>query len=191
MIILFSEYVVRVINLSLILFNISFGIYSIPKESKYAAVFLLINNETQCVPLLCLSLRFVTYILISILLKGYSGTKNFPRSIMTPLPVMPFTTEEITGCTTEGAKSAKKAARNPLSCFFIYCFTASVTQSINTSEYFNDFTILIILSKSSFEINKVNPFPALTALFPLSFKVILHLKLHLKLYCLLIQLIYL
>ena len=50
-----------VIDLSLILFNTSWGIYSIPKESKYAAVFLSINNETQCVPLLCLSSRFMTY----------------------------------------------------------------------------------------------------------------------------------
>ena len=31
------------------------------KESKYTAVFLSINNETQCAPLLFLSPRFVTY----------------------------------------------------------------------------------------------------------------------------------
>ena len=32
---------------------------------------------------------------------------------MTPFPVMPFSTEEITDCTTEAAKGANKAARNP------------------------------------------------------------------------------
>ena len=63
-------------------------------------VFLSINNETQCAPLLCLSLRFMTYgpsivlgnlslqktslnlglqlkyLAISILLKGWSGTRS-------------------------------------------------------------------------------------------------------------------
>ena len=52
-----------VIDLSLILFNTSWGIYSIPKESKYAAVFLSINNESRCFFLLYLSLRFMTYTL--------------------------------------------------------------------------------------------------------------------------------
>ena len=75
--------------------------YSITKESKYKAVFLLINNKTQCVPFLCLSSRFMTYapscilgklspeqtplnlvssfkyLVILILLKGLSRTKNF------------------------------------------------------------------------------------------------------------------
>ena len=31
------------------------------KKSKYTAIFLLINNETQCVPLLFLTLKFMTY----------------------------------------------------------------------------------------------------------------------------------
>ena len=53
--------ILRVIDLSLILVNTSRGIYSIPKESKYIARFLSINNETQCVPLLYLSLRFMTF----------------------------------------------------------------------------------------------------------------------------------
>ena len=52
----------RVINLSLILFNTSWGIYSIPKESKYTAKFLSINNEIQCAPLLFLSSGFMTYV---------------------------------------------------------------------------------------------------------------------------------
>ena len=44
-----------VIDLSLILFYTSTGIYQIP-----TAKFLSINNETQCAPLLILSLRFLT-----------------------------------------------------------------------------------------------------------------------------------
>ena len=45
----------------MILFNTSWGTYSISKESKYAAKFLSINNETQCGTLLFLSSRFITY----------------------------------------------------------------------------------------------------------------------------------
>ena len=37
------------IDLSLFLLNASWGIYWIPRKSKYAAVFLSINNKTQCV----------------------------------------------------------------------------------------------------------------------------------------------
>ena len=48
-------------DLSLILFNVSWGIYSVPKESKYTGAFLSVNDETQCVPSLFLSLRFMTY----------------------------------------------------------------------------------------------------------------------------------
>ena len=47
--------------LSLILRNTSYVIYSGPKESKYPAIFLSINNEKQCVPLLCLSSGSITY----------------------------------------------------------------------------------------------------------------------------------
>ena len=88
---------------------------------------------------------------------------------MTPLPVMPFTTEETTGCTTEAAKGANKAPRNLPSCFLVSYVTAPATLSINTSESSNDITILIISSKSSFEMDKVNPFLAVTAPFPLTF----------------------
>ena len=42
-------------------FNTSWGIYSVPKQSKYTATFLSINNETQCVSLLCLSSRFMIF----------------------------------------------------------------------------------------------------------------------------------
>ena len=88
-------------DLSLILLNTSCEIYSIPSKLKYTTVFLSINNETQCIPLLCLSSKFLTYarsfivgklsfeklplnlasylkyLVFSILLKGWSGTKNF------------------------------------------------------------------------------------------------------------------
>ena len=53
--------------------------------------------------------------------------------------------------------------------FFILCFTVSVTPSINTPESFNDFMTLIISFISSFDINKVNLFPVLTAPFQLIF----------------------
>ena len=48
---------------------------------------------------------------------------------------------------------------------FISCFPVSVTPSINTTKSSNDFISLIILFISSFEVNKVNYFPALTAPF--------------------------
>ena len=56
-------------DLSLILFNNPCGISSMPKESQYAVVFLSRNNETKCIPLLCLSSRFVTYAPFFILAK--------------------------------------------------------------------------------------------------------------------------
>ena len=79
--------------------------------------------------------------------------------------VTPFTTEEARGCTTEATKGADETTRNPTS----FCFTA-----------------LII---SSFEMNKVNPFLLFQVLFHLLFFQIylLHLKLNLKLYCLVNQ----
>ena len=41
--------------------NNSCAIYSIPKESKYTAVYMSVNNETQCVSSLFLLLMFLTY----------------------------------------------------------------------------------------------------------------------------------
>ena len=64
-------------------------------------------------------------------------------------------------------KGLKVLTKKSTFLFFISCFTASVTQSINTLESSNDFKILIISFISSFEIEKVNPFPALRAPFPL------------------------
>ena len=87
-------------------------------------------------------------------------------ALLTPLPLI--TTEEMTGCTNEGAN---KVPRNPPSCcfFLISCFTVSVTPSIDTLESSNEFIILIISFISLFGVNKVHPFPALTAPFPLTF----------------------
>ena len=79
------------------------------------------------------------------------------------------------------AKGANKAPRNLLYCFFISCFTVSVNPSINTSKSSNDFMILIISFISSFKINKVNPFPALTAPFPLIFLTNLSIAFEVKL----------
>ena len=92
----------------------------------------------------------------------------FP-AFLSPLSLIPFTTEEITGSTIEAGKGANKAPRNSPSCFFISCFTVLVPPSINTPEFSYDFIILLISFISSFEINKVNPFPVLTVPFPLIF----------------------
>ena len=45
---------------------------------------------------------------MSILLKAWSGTKTFFF-----IPIKPFTTAEITGCTSEAVKRANKAPRSP------------------------------------------------------------------------------
>ena len=47
-------------------------------------------------------------------------------ALLTPLPVIPFTTEEITGCSNEAAKGANKSGRNFISRCFILCFTVSI-----------------------------------------------------------------
>ena len=68
------------IHLSLTLFNTSWGIYSTPKKSKETAVFLIIINETQSVPLFSLSSRFMTYapslFLVNYLLKKKKKKKK-------------------------------------------------------------------------------------------------------------------
>ena len=90
-------------------------------------------------------------------------------ALLTPYPLIPFTTEQITGSTTEAAKGVNKAPRNLPSCFLILCFTVSVTPSINIPESSNDLMILMKSFISSFEINKANHFPVLTAPVPLIF----------------------
>ena len=59
-------------------------------------------------------------------------------------------------------------------------YTVSVTASINTPKSFDDFIILISFI-SSFEINEANPFPALTAPFPLIFRSYLFIALGIEL----------
>ena len=102
-------------------------------------------------------------------------------ALLTPLPHIPFTIEEIPGCTNEAAKGAHKAGRNPPSWFFYFVFTISVTSSINTFDYSNDFMILTISFISSFEINNVKTFTALTTPFPLIFLSNLFIALEAKL----------
>ena len=62
-----------VIHWSLILFNTCCEIYLIPNESKYKAVFLSINNETQCASLLLFSSRFTKHAPPFILSKLFLG----------------------------------------------------------------------------------------------------------------------
>ena len=78
------------------------------------------------------------------------------------------------------AKGANKAPRNRPSCFFISCFTVSITPSINTPESSNNFIILVISFISSFEISKVNPLFTLTDPFPLIFLSNLFITLEVK-----------
>ena len=90
----------------LILFNASCEIYSIPKELNYEAVFLSINNETECVPLFFWLWGFTKYarsfilgklfiektslylgsklkqLVISTVLKEWSWTKSFYTYIL-------------------------------------------------------------------------------------------------------------
>ena len=65
--------------------------------------------------------------------------------------------------------------------FFISWFTVSVIPSINIPEFSNKLIILIISFISSFEINKVNLFPALTVPFPLIFLSNLFIAIEVKL----------
>ena len=90
----------------------------------------------------------------------------FP-ALLTPLSVTVFINQGVTGAVTEASKCGIIAARNPLTCIFIWSFTISVAPSINRPDFCNDSMILIILSIPSYEINKVNPLPALTTPSPL------------------------
>ena len=50
-------------------------------------------------------------------------------ALLNALPIIPLTTEEITGCTNEAAKGANKATGN-LFRFFISCFIVSVLHQL-------------------------------------------------------------
>ena len=73
-------------------------------------------------------------------------------AFLTPLLLIPFTTEEITGCTNEASTGVDKIPKKLPSCCFISCFTVSVTPLINRTESSNDFLMLMIPFISSFEI---------------------------------------
>ena len=100
--------------------------------------------------------------------QNYKFLSIYPLSaILTPFPLITFTTEEITGCANEATKGPNKGPRKPPSffCYFIfYCFSNSINQI-----HLNLLMILIISFFSPFKINKINLFPALTASFPLFF----------------------
>ena len=80
---------------------------------------------------------------------------NSLPALLTPLPLIPFTIEEITSCTSESTNGASKAPGNLPYCFFISCFIVSVTPSINTPESSNDSTILIISFVSSLMMSSI------------------------------------
>ena len=94
----------------------------------------------------------------------------FP-AFLTPFQDIAFINEEATSCINEEAIGAINdaaigaiiALQNPSSCFFISCFTVSVKPSVNKPESSRDLIILIISFISSFEMNKKNLFPDLTA----------------------------
>ena len=93
------------------------------------------------------------------MLKGWSGTKKF----------YPY---KLTVCSNPSSTYTFHYWGNHCLLYwsFISCFTVLVTLSINkTLESSYDFMVLIIWFTSSFEINKVIPFPALGALFQLIF----------------------
>ena len=88
---------------------------------------------------------------------------SFSRYSMYQWEAIGWVNEKAIGIINEVAIGAIIAPRNQLSCFFISCFTIWVVPSIIIPESSSNFTILIIWSISSFEMNKVNPFPALAA----------------------------
>ena len=103
------------------------------------------------------------------IIKGNANNRR--NSPFRPFPVIEFVNEEAIGCINEEAIGAISEAaigaiiaeRNQPSCFFVLCFTVSLAPSINRPNFSNNSTILIISSVSLFEMNKVNPLPALPA----------------------------
>ena len=82
--------------------------------------------------------------------------------LLTAIPLIPFTTEEVTGCTTKTAKGVNKEPKNLLACFFLYFFLfqlllLQLLHQLIPLEFSSDFMILIILFVSSTEVNRVNP----------------------------------
>ena len=97
------------------------------------------------------------------------GNANHGNIHMTTFQDITFIKEEATGCISEEVIDTINevaivytiGGRNLPSCIFILCFTISVAPSIDRQESSSNFKILLISFKPSFEINEVNPFPAL------------------------------
>ena len=97
---------------------------------------------------------------------------------MTPFPVIAFINEETKSFINEETIDPINEAviggiitpKILLSCFFIIsCLTVSVAPTINRSDFSSNSNILTISPRSSFEINKVNPFSSPTAPLPVIF----------------------
>ena len=108
------------------------------------------------------------------IVKGNANNGIIPSScpflvLVAHFPVIAFINEEAKGAINEAATGAIIAPINSPSGFFSLCFTVSVASSIHRPDSSSDSTILKISSTSSFEMNKVNLFPALTAPAPFTF----------------------
>ena len=108
------------------------------------------------------------------IIKGNANNGRNPPSC--PFPDMVFINEKAIGCINEEAigainEAAIGAIIGLISSFllFYFIFSVLVAPSINRPDFYSDSTILIISSISSFEMNKVNLFPGLTAPAPLIF----------------------
>ena len=79
---------------------------------------------------------------------------------VTPFPEIPPTSEEATGVIYKTSIDVNHLA------FYLmfYCFISSLNFFLFLSQSSCDLMILIVLSISLFELNKVNPFPALNLL---------------------------
>ena len=107
---------------------------------------------------------------MSIAFKGSSGTKYFYSYILLLLFQLLFhlyhlLLKKLLVALMMQLKLLTKHQEIRLLVFFVSFFTDSVTPSVNTLKFSNDFMILVILFISSFEINKVNLFPALIVFF--------------------------
>ena len=159
--------VLQLIDLSLILFNTSWRIYSILKESKNTAVLFSINNETQWMErkrtknfcphhqyyFILFLLTWHLLIPLCLLFKRYHLPMKKPLFLSMKQPWVLTKEREI-----------------HVFHFFISGFTVSVTPSLSTPDFSCNSEILIILSISLFKMNKVNPFLAFTNFSPTAFQ---------------------
>ena len=109
------------------------------------------------------------YWVISILLKGWSRTKNLYWNILFWIFQLLFHVYLLLLKKLFVALMMRLKITKFTFMFFISCFPVLVAPSSNTPESSNDVMIFLILLMSSFEINKVNRFLILTVHFPLIF----------------------